>query len=820
MQFCGIIDTSGANTMARAFTGSASARRFADLLRKHRETQSLTGHIRLLAQPAYQRLLTAEPIFRRAIPILCVVFIATLATYRAITLSYDHEETDQRARDDLTMIATTLTSRLNAAEGELPELGFESALQAALSDSLPPRATGDGRRIFVADEDGMIAAAAPLRSDLIGTPLGDLLGAGQPLTVFGARAGVLTINPGLDSEAYATVHHLDGRLGMVGMIQSKDMVFAEWRTSVSANVTLFVGTASVMLVLIYAFFAQATRAEQADQIYAATRARIDLALDRGRCGLFDWDLSRGRIFWSASLYDMLGMKPRDDILGFSEISALAHPDDIDLYELAESLLETGETTVDRMFRMRHANGDWVWLRARAEVQSEPGLAEPHLIGICIDVTEQRQLAEQSRTADLRLRDAIETISEAFVLWDTENRLVMCNSNYQELHNLPGTAIRSGTPYADVMSAARQTVVQASPTIGSDASDPSSSYEAQLADGRWLQISERRTKDGGFVSVGTDITALKRHEEKLMDSERRLMATVADLRQSRQKLEVQAQQLVELAEKYSQEKTKAEEANQAKSEFLANISHELRTPLNAIIGFSEIMDTGMFGPLGSDKYREYCSDIHDSGRYLLNVINDILDMSKIEAGRMDLKREEVDLAAMVGDVTRIISATAAEKSITVASETADGLDLTGDRRAIKQVLLNLLSNAVKFTPDGGKVDLCAKPATDSDDTLEITISDTGIGIKEADIARLAKPFVQVENQFTKTHKGSGLGLAIAQSLVRLHGGTMTIRSRVGEGTTVTVRLPRQPGLGAVAPEIAEAAQRAAALAEAVANRRTG
>ncbi|WP_245165003.1 PAS domain-containing sensor histidine kinase [Stappia sp. 28M-7] len=759
------------------------------MLKRQRDSQSLTGHIRLLAQPAYQRLLTAEPFFRRAIPILCVVFIATLATYRALTLSYEHEETDLRARDDLTMIATTLAARLSTAEAALPQQGFSTALQAALADSLPPRATGDGRRILVADPDGVIMATAPIRSDLEGRPLADLLGAGQPLTVFGARAGVLTVSAGEPDESYATVHHLDGRLGMVALIQSKDMIFADWRASVSANVTLFVGTASVLLVLIYAFFAQATRAEQADQIYAATRARIDLALNRGRCGLFDWDLSRGRIFWSASLYEMLGLQPRDDILGFAEISALAHPDDIDLYELAESLLETGETTVDRMFRMRHANGDWVWLRARAEVQSEPGIAEPHLIGICIDVTEQKQLAEQSRTADLRLRDAIETISEAFVLWDTENRLVMCNSNYQTLHNLPNSAIKAGTPYAQVMAAARQTVVSASPTIGSDASDPSSSYEAQLADGRWLQISERRTKDGGFVSVGTDITALKRHEEKLMESERRLMATVADLRQSRQKLEVQAQQLVELAEKYSEEKTKAEEANQAKSEFLANISHELRTPLNAIIGFSEIMDQGMFGPLGSDKYREYCTDIHDSGRYLLNVINDILDMSKIEAGRMELKREAVNLGAIVTDVTRIISAAAAEKAITVTSETEEGLTLSADRRAVKQVLLNLLANAVKFTPDNGSVTLAATHGRmDAADAVVIAISDTGIGIRESDIARLAKPFVQVENQFTKTHKGSGLGLAIAQSLVKMHGGTMEIRSSVGKGTTVTVTLP--------------------------------
>ncbi|MCA1297530.1 PAS domain-containing sensor histidine kinase [Stappia indica] len=776
--------------MARAFVGTASARRFADLIRKHRNSKSLTGHIRLLAQPAYQRLLLAEPIFRRTIPILCVVFVATLAVYRALILSYEHQETDRRAQDDLTMIATTLAARLSLSETALPEQGFRTALQAELADSLPPRATSDARQILVADPDGKVVASAPIRTDWEGMLLADILGAGQPLTVFGARAGVLTIAADTDEEAYATVHHLNGRLGMVALTQPKDMIFADWRASVSANVTLFVGTASVLLVLIYAFFAQATRAEQADQIYAATRARIDLALSRGRCGLFDWDLSRGRIFWSASLYEMLGMPARDDILGFAEISALTHPDDVDLYKLAESLLETGETTVDQMFRMRHANGEWVWLRARAEVQSEPGISEPHLIGICIDVTEQKQLAEQSRTADLRLRDAIETISEAFVLWDTENRLVMCNSNYQTLHNLPNAAIRAGTPYAQVMASARQTVVSASPTIGSDGSDPSSSYEAQLADGRWLQISERRTKDGGFVSVGTDITALKRHEEKLMESERRLMATVADLRQSRQKLEVQAQQLVELAEKYSEEKTKAEEANQAKSEFLANISHELRTPLNAIIGFSEIMDQGMFGPLGSDKYREYCTDIHDSGRYLLNVINDILDMSKIEAGRMELKREEVDLVSIAADATRIISAAAAEKTITVERQTEDNLALVGDRRAIKQVLLNLLANAVKFTPDGGSVTLDARRDTDGK-AVTVTISDNGIGIRQTDIARLAKPFVQVENQFTKTHKGSGLGLAIAQSLVKMHGGDMVIQSEVGKGTRVTVSLPVHP-----------------------------
>ena len=747
---------------------------------------ALSGHARLLAAPAYARLVENEAVFRRAIPILTVIFILVIAAYRSAALVGAYEETEVTARDTLSLIATTVAADLGAA----PDLttGAAEALQSALDQTLPPRAVADGRQILFADDAGTILASAPVRPDLEGRTLNALLGESQPLTIFGARAGVLELTLTDGTDAIATVRHLSDARGMIALVQPTEAVFASWRRSLSANATLFACTSGVILVLVYAFFAQSTRAREADTIYGATRARIDTALLRGRCGLIDWDLARGRMFWSASMYDILGREPRDELLGFHEVSTLVHPEDGDLFALADGILASGGGTVDRTLRLAHADGRWVWLRIRAELVAEATGGSPHLIGIAVDITEQKILAERSATADLRLRDGIETISEAFVLWDADNRLVICNSKYQQLHELPDEAIVEGTPYAAVMKHASLPIVTTQIPTDGRPEEGARSYEAQLADGRWLQINERRTKDGGFVSVGTDITALKRHEERLMESERRMRATVADLRQSRQKLESQARQLVELAEKYAEEKTRAEEANRAKSEFLANISHELRTPLNAIIGFSEIMQQGMFGSLGSEKYVEYCSDIHHSGNYLLGVINDILDMSRIEAGQLDLSVEAVDVEEVVGEATRIMGASASEKGILLAAGITPSLKLNVDRRAMKQILLNLLSNAVKFTTQGGRVTVRARAEHGG---IVLAVEDTGIGIPKKEISRLGQPFVQVENQFTKSHKGSGLGLAIARSLIHLHGGRMEIQSEVGVGTVVTVHMLNEP-----------------------------
>jgi cell cycle sensor histidine kinase DivJ len=231
---------------------------------------------------------------------------------------------------------------------------------------------------------------------------------------------------------------------------------------------------------------------------------------------------------------------------------------------------------------------------------------------------------------------------------------------------------------------------------------------------------------------------------------------------------------------------AEEANRAKSRFLANMSHELRTPLNAIIGFSEVMTHEMFGPVGSAKYLEYSHLIHESGAHLLELINGILDMSKIEAGKFELGEEIFDLDEVAQAAVRFVKIQADRAGVVLRAQIAPNARLAfADKRAVKQILINLLSNGVKYTPRSGEVRVRAVLEPRG---LEITVADTGVGISPADLVKLGKPFEQVESEHVRAKEGTGLGLALVKALTAMHGGEATIESVLGEGTTVRVLLP--------------------------------
>ena len=744
-----------------------------------------TGQAMLLTAPVSRQLPRVELLLKRSIPILIIAFLIVVAASRVVGILGEHNRMQETARHT-TALSASIAAAAFSSSPNLFRDGDRAVAEARLAPYLPQDRMETGAFMLLVKTDGTVFGGSSAASPFLGQDLAALLPEVSAIRRFSDRSGTIETNIGGVAH-YAVMMPVGTEGGMVIAAQSLDAIDGFWRNEVALNVTLFAGISSILLVILYAYYMQVKRARDADEIFLESNLRVETALARGRCGLWDFDLANRRLFWSSSMYEMLGLPPADKVLSFSDAARMMHPDDGNLYALARAVGRGNSRQVDQVFRMRHASGHYVWMRARAQV-IRTNTGRTHVIGIAMDVTEQHRLAQRYAEADQRLADAIESTSEAFVLWDKNDRLVMCNAHYQQAYDLPDSVLVPGTERTVVTAAAARPIIERR-MADPDHTGNSRTTEVQLADERWLQINERRTRDGGLVSVGTDITLLKRNQERLRESQRRLMATIGDLSSSQHKLERQKAELSVANSNYQSEKERAQAANQAKSEFLANMSHELRTPLNAILGFSEILLNEMFGPVGSAKYGEYARDIHDSGKHLLNVINDILDMSKIEAGHMKIQSEEIDLAPLIDESMRLTAIPAEQRNIRIEQRISSGLTMTGDRRAMKQILLNILSNAVKFTNTGGTIALRARQ---SDGGVVVTIADTGIGIPKSALDKIGQPFEQVQSQYAKSKGGSGLGLAISRSLVMLHGGEMKIRSREGIGTVVSLRIPDKQG----------------------------
>jgi two-component system cell cycle sensor histidine kinase PleC len=769
--------------MAEAQRGRAAGERlrpkFPGFSRLERD---VIQHARIFTEPAVRRLAGAEPLLKRSIPILITAFLLVVAISRISGIMVEYARMEASSRQVTVLAAATASAALQENGVALFDKAQKWDVEQRLNAVLSPDMLEPGAFVLTVRNDGRIFASSPDGAVYTGRTLNAVAPEVAAFQYFGERSTVMkTFIDG--TEHIVALMQVPGGAGTLLVATPLAGIQKLWRDEVSLNVTLFAGISAILLIVLYAYYIQAKRARDADQIFAESNLRVETALSRGRCGLWDFDMPNRRLFWSRSMYEMLGMPPQSNVLSFGDAARLMHPDDGSIYKVARTIAKGDARQIDQIFRMRHADGHYVWMRARAQV-IRTASGRVHLIGIAMDVTEQHRLAQRYAEADQRLADAIECTSEAFVLWDKNDRLVMCNTHYQQAYKLPDRVLVAGTERSVVNAAAARPIIERR-IADPDRSNQSQTSEVQLSDQRWLQINDRRTRDGGLVSVGTDITLLKRHQVRLRESERRLMATIGDLSTSRITLERQKAELSVANSNYQAEKERAEAANRAKSEFLANMSHELRTPLNAILGFSEILQNQMFGPLGSEKYDEYSHDIHDSGKHLLNVINDILDMSKIEAGQMKLNRETIDLAPLIMETLRFTTIPAQQKNICVDQQISSGLTITADRRAMKQVLLNLLSNAVKFTNEGGKISLRARKVAGA---VTLTIADTGIGIPRLALDKIGQPFEQVQSQYAKSKGGSGLGLAISRSLTNLHGGAMKIHSQENVGTIISLRIP--------------------------------
>ncbi len=356
------------------------------------------------------------------------------------------------------------------------------------------------------------------------------------------------------------------------------------------------------------------------------------------------------------------------------------------------------------------------------------------VGLSIFLLQFRRVtADVEHREHARLTAAIENMSDGFALYDRNDRLVLCNSAHRR-HSpalVEAPALAGNTPGGPAAGAGVRDAVVA------------------LPDNRWLAVSEVRVPSGDKVVIASDISTLKRREIEL-----------------------------------SSAKEAAEHANRAKSEFLALMSHELRTPLNAINGFSEVISREVFGPVAA-RYSSYARDIHSSGQHLLSVINDILDMAKVEAGKIELVEIEVDVRTLIDECQRLLHDRALEGGVALEIDVPASVGLRGDPLRLKQVVLNLMTNGIKFTQPGGQVSVKAIAGREA---LVIEVTDTGIGIAPEDIAKALAPFQQIDGQMTRKHGGTGLGLPLSKALVEMHGGTLTLSSVPGQGTTVRVTLP--------------------------------
>ena len=493
---------------------------------------------------------------------------------------------------------------------------------------------------------------------------------------------------------------------------------------------------------------------------ALRRSEVIFAAAQRMAHLGSWeqDIETGRATWSDEQYRIFGYQPGAIEPSFDLVKAAVHPADRDSFvENFRRADEEGHDSYENEYRIVRSDGSQRFIHSHAEIVRNEAGKPVKIIGAVHDITERKR-------AEDRLHDAIESIADGFVQFDTDDRVVMWNRRFADLY--PELADLLPTrPTAEEMFRERIRVG----AVG-EFDVPVDDYVLwrmemrqmqggtpsvhRHSDGRWLRTTERKTSEGGIVAISTDVTELKNRE--------------TDLREA---------------------KTQAEFANRSKSEFLANMSHELRTPLNAIIGFSEMMRLETFGPIGNPRYIEYVRDIHESGTHLLSLINDILDLSKIEAGAFELKEEEVDLAQVVAACRRIIEVRAKEAGLTLDTRLSGKLPkLWSDERAVKQIILNLLSNAVKFTPTGGKVTVRAE--IEEDGCFVLSVSDTGIGIDADDIPKVFKPFSQIDGSLSRKHDGTGLGLPLVKSLVEVHGGTIELESELGNGTIITIRFPAE------------------------------
>ncbi len=534
-----------------------------------------------------------------------------------------------------------------------------------------------------------------------------------------------------------------------------------------ALTAFFISTATITLIGFFAYTQRQEIEEESARLHealVASEASLANAQRIGNMGSWEWNIAADELFWSDQIFRIYDMEPQEFGNTYEAFLERVYPSDRSHVEESVEQAINDHTRYDVKHRIILPTGEVRIVHKLGEVEYSAAGQPLRMTGTVQDITEQQEAEDELRKGRVMLSGILNIAEEAIILADNSLRIIQFSRGAQRLFGYEGDE-----------------------AIGK--------FIEQLIPERYRATHSgkvRKFSEGPHNSIQMDsrieFVGLRKNGEEFP-------AAI-----SLSKLQIGKRYLYSLIlrdigpEKAAHDelltaKLVAEAANHAKSSFLANMSHELRTPLNAIIGFSETISRQTYGPVGSSKYLEYIDDINQSGMHLLKIINDILDLSKIEAGEADLDEEVIEVSEAVRSCLNLVKRRAKTGGVDLKCDVLTGAaPLYADELKLRQILINLLSNAIKFTPAGGEVVI--KTWSRPEAGYVFQIADTGIGIALEDIPAVLTPFKQVDSDLNRKFEGTGLGLALTKSLVEMHSGSLDLQSEVGVGTTVTVRLPAE------------------------------
>ena len=551
------------------------------------------------------------------------------------------------------------------------------------------------------------------------------------------------------------------------------------------NLLFFSVAGSNALLILLVFLLSRYQKNEKEVIlnnHSALEHHQKLILNNKDTRYFTWDVKNKKIYLANKSFSLSKIKSMSSI-SFEEFISHIQAKDINFYQLANNAIQGKIHQIEVSFKYR-TNIASKWYKLKGSLLNSTH-GSPFISGLLIDITRDKNQEINTQRMQNTLSEVIDSLPLSFVLWNSKNQLVMCNSKYRDFYSLPSSITKPGTSKSEIIQLSTKSLIEIDIKNDQDNQLPGliGQKEIQLKDKRWILKTDIKTGAGYIASMALDVSDQKISQQDLLDNENELINKVEELDNLRRKQDIQSKQLIELARRYSTEKDNIEELENNKSKFLLNMSHELRTPLNAIIGFSDFLKNQIIDD--PNKVREYAQDIYESGNELLSIISNIESMTSLEKEDVKINKKSQKINTIFDEVLADFRDDIMSKKITVKNHFNFRDRIFCNETAMRQVISNIISNAIKYNKDGGTI-IINNNTQNGWLTLEIT--DNGHGMTNEEVDIIFKPFNKSRRSNIINQEGARLGLPIANTLIQIHDGNIDVKSTPGKGTCVTVSVP--------------------------------